>query len=612
MIELSEVRRATGLARLYRDLWHFAGASRRWIIAAFTLLLASQLLKLAVPYLTGRAINALQQHGLTGVHDAGWLLLIIFVITLLSWLLHGPGRVLERNVALETRRRHSAALIEHAFALPLAWHNAHHSGETAHRVRQSSGALYDFAQSQFIYLQNAVKLIGPVIALWLIAPPVGLIAVIGYVCIAITIKRFDGVMVQLAHSENNTERRYAAAVLDGLGNVFSVYALRMVRGIQQLIERRLLAIYEPLRKSIVLNEWKWCTVDVLSMALSCALVAFYVYLIARGMHVPVQLGVEAKPELPLGNLFMVYQYSAEAGGVITAIAAHFANFARQQADYASGDAIWDAQMSHLSPASVSSPTSTTSPTPAWRTLHIRQLEFRHNADAIPTLQNISIDLQRGKRYALIGGSGSGKSTLLRILSGLYIAQKIELSRDGETLTSELAAALALRATATLIPQESEIFEGTLLENLQLPERAQNFSSDDLWRLLAVTRADTFVGDINAPVAERGANWSGGQRQRVALARGVIAAQDCGLLLLDEPTASLDPETERAVYTNLFAEFADSCVVSSIHRLNLLDRFDKVLLLEHGQLIASGSVAQLREQSPAFRALLAAQQNETEK
>jgi ABC-type transport system involved in cytochrome bd biosynthesis fused ATPase/permease subunit len=127
-------------------------------------------------------------------------------------------------------------------------------------------------------------------------------------------------------------------------------------------------------------------------------------------------------------------------------------------------------------------------------------------------------------------------------------------------------------------------------------------------MLALTRADSFIDNIEAHVAERGANWSGGQRQRIALARGVIAAQGCNLLLLDEPTASLDPETESAVYANLFSAFSSSCIVSSIHRLNLLDRFDEIFLLDHGRLIASGSYARLRENSPEFRALLAAQVN----
>jgi ABC-type transport system involved in cytochrome bd biosynthesis fused ATPase/permease subunit len=112
--------------------------------------------------------------------------------------------------------------------------------------------------------------------------------------------------------------------------------------------------------------------------------------------------------------------------------------------------------------------------------------------------------------------------------------------------------------------------------------------------------------LSTRVAERGANWSGGQRQRLALARGVLAAADCGLLLLDEPTAALDPETEQAVYANLFAAFNDSCVISSIHRLNLLPHFDEVLLMQGGLLIARGKVDELRQTSAEFRALLGAQ------
>ena len=601
-----------GIVALYRDLWHYAGDQRHVIAGAFTLLLASQVLKLAVPWLTGRAINTLQQHGLEGLHSAGVWLALVFGATLVSWMLHGPGRVLERNVALIVRRRLSGEMIDKLFSLPLAWHEQHHSGETAHRLRQCSGALYDFAQSQFIYLQNAVKLIGPVIALWFIAPSVGVAAVIGYCVIGFIITRFDRRMIALAHTENETERRYSAAQLDALGNIFSVFALRLQKGLGALIERRLLAIYEPLRTSIVLNEWKWCSVDILSVALSCGLVALYAVLALNGMHhITLMHSATATPTLPLGNLFMVYEYAAQAGGVITAIAAHFQTFARQQADYASGDVIRDATDSHLSDARALV-------APAWQTLTLNDLSFYHHRDAqhkhatsLPSLSVVHLALERGKRYALIGGSGSGKSTLLRLLSGLYLAEhvRIRLNNATEIYSARDAAAL-LRDTATLIPQESELFEGTLGENLLIAERRNGIASDkDLQQALTLTRATAFIDQdagLSTRVAERGANWSGGERQRLALTRGVLAAADCGMLLLDEPTASLDPETEQAVYANLFAAFKTSCVISSIHRLNLLDHFDEVLLMQGGVLIAHGKVDELKTTSAEFRALLAAQ------
>ncbi|MBM7060118.1 ABC transporter ATP-binding protein [Pseudomonas sp. UL073] len=617
MSDALDARPSGNIITLYRDLWRYAAGVRKLVAAAFALLLASQIIKLAVPWLTGTAINTLQQQGLNGLGSAGGWLALVFAATLVSWLLHGPGRVLERNVALEVRRRLSAELVDKVFSLPLAWHEQHHSGETAHRLRQCSNALFDFAQSQFIYLQNAVKLIGPVIALWLIAPYVGMAAVLGYCVIALVITRFDRRMIVLAHRENQTERRYSAAQLDALGNIFSVFALRLHKGLAALIEQRLLAIYEPLRASIVLNEWKWCSVDVLSVALSCGLVALYALLALQGVHeIALMSSVTATPTLPLGNLFMVYQYAAEAGGVITAIAAHFQSFARQQADYASGDAIRHAADSHLDD-------ETFAASPAWQTLQLAELRFSHPRDRRahgagsldtpprPSLSVAALQLERGKRYALIGGSGSGKSTLLRLLSGLYLAEHIELRLDQQApLASATASSALLRTLATLIPQESELFEGTLEENLLIAERRTGIATPaDLQQALAVVRADRLIdhaAGLSTRVAERGANWSGGQRQRLALARGVLAANNCGLLLLDEPTASLDPETEQAVYANLFAAFRGSCVISSVHRLNLLEQFDEVLLMQDGELIARGPVAALHASSAEFRALRAAQ------
>jgi len=103
--------------------------------------------------------------------------------------------------------------------------------------------------------------------------------------------------------------------------------------------------------------------------------------------------------------------------------------------------------------------------------------------------------------------------------------------------------------------------------------------------------------------ERGANWSGGQRARIALARGVLAAAESNLVLFDEPTAALDSRTEARVYDNIFSTLRNACIVSSIHRLHLLDRFDEVIVMHEGRVVAQGPVALLAQTSPDFRQLL---------
>jgi ABC-type bacteriocin/lantibiotic exporter with double-glycine peptidase domain len=227
------------------------------------------------------------------------------------------------------------------------------------------------------------------------------------------------------------------------------------------------------------------------------------------------------------------------------------------------------------------------------------------------LHEVALYLKRGRRYALVGGSGSGKSTLLRVLAGLEMAQTITLNAALEPAQNDPATVGRwLRASATLIPQETELFEATLAENLLLAEPLPGLEPTlQPGQALHCAAADFVYAkglDLQQAVAERGGNWSGGQRQRVALARGVLAAQGSPLVLLDEPTAALDPETERRVMQQLTTIFADACLIVSVHRLHLLDGFDEVLFMENGWLLDAGPVGEVAARCAPFRAALAAQ------
>jgi len=236
---------------------------------------------------------------------------LLAYVLLASWLMHGPGRILERNVALVVRQRVSTDLMERLYAAPLAWHETQHGVETAHRVQQTTRALYDFAQSQFIYLQSVVRLVGPVVALWLISPWVGVVAVVGYLVLAAIIVAFDKVMMRLAREENAADREYWASLSDGLVNVLSVLALRLQRGVLKLVETRLDAVFAPVRRAIVYNEGKWATVDLLNCVLWIVLLSLYVWLSMQGM-VPAGPEVQAAADAAAGAAGRAA--SAAAGG----------------------------------------------------------------------------------------------------------------------------------------------------------------------------------------------------------------------------------------------------------------------------------------------------------
>ena len=605
MPDLTEARpsQSGGVWQLYRDLWQLIRGQRRVFVGAVLLLVTAQMVLLIVPYISGRALNALQLHGRAGLRDAGLWLSMVLLVACGSWLVHGPGRILERRLALLIRRRMSAMLVDRLFALPLSWHESRHSGATAHRVQQSTRALSDFAESQYIYLQSAVSLLGPLVALFCLDLRIGAASVVGFAVIVTSVLGFDRAMLRLASLENEAERNYAAILVDTLGNTSTVYALRQSRSVAARIERRLLNVFGPLRKAIVLNELKWCTVDLATRVLNCGLVALFVWLVTRDTPD----GSAARPLL-LGSLYMVWEYSQQSSNVVASIAAHFQTFARQHADYASANAIRD-EFPEVPPGVAPAVPA------AWQRLVVHDLTFKHPASRSngPALEKLAFSLQRGKRYALIGASGSGKSTLLRVLAGLYPAERIGLTLDdGPAHVSPPEAAQILRSRATLIPQDSEVYEGTLGENLGLCESVQGPPDAGAYAgALEAACATDFVEPtplgLEASIAEGAANWSGGQRSRVALARGILASSGSALVLLDEPTASLDPATEARVYTNLFALFADACVISSVHRLGLLSRFDEVLVLQDGRLVAQGPAQELALTCPEFQRLALLQQ-----
>ena len=223
------------------------------------------------------------------------------------------------------------------------------------------------------------------------------------------------------------------------------------------------------------------------------------------------------------------------------------------------------------------------------------------------LDNIALHLERGRRIALVGESGSGKSTLLRILRGLHPPLTATVTLDGQP--SDLAA---LSGSSTLVPQDAEIFENTVRYNVTCGIADETGLDEAVERACLGPVLELLPNGLDTDIRERGVNLSGGQKQRLALARGLFAARDSSILLLDEPTSSLDPVTEAIVYDRIFAGLPDACIVSSVHRLHLLSRFDHIYVMDKGRIVEEGSFAELTTRDGPLNRMWAAQQRENER
>ena len=575
-------------AGLYRGIWRYAAGARAAMLGSMALLVASQLVRLSVPWLAAQAIDALQKSGTAGLARAlGWVGGVM-AAAVGAWLLHGPGRVLERRVGMRVRESLSDELYARLASAPLGWHERHHSSDMQQRVRQSTQALYEFSANQFIYLQSLVGLVGPLLALAALAPAIGVAAFLSFGTLALLSMRIDRILMRLAMQEMEAERRYGAGMADFLGHIGTVLSLRLQEASRRLLQQRLARIFVPLGRNIVINEAKWCMVDLVSTLVTWALVVAYVAMVAR----------QGGGAIAIGAVFMVQQYASRTAAVATDMTGRMQGLSRTRADFASARPIFDAPP----PEAVAAlPTH-------WQRIVVRDIAFRHAA-AAPDSPPLGLDelvLRRGERVALVGGSGSGKSTLMRVLAGLYAAPGVVVEVDGRVQPG----AHNLAALSTLIPQEADVFEGSVRENLDF---GTGLAPAALASAMEGSAFDAVLagldGGLEFAVAERGSNLSGGQRQRLCLARGALAAAGSSIVFLDEPTGALDPVTEARIHHRLAATFPGACIVASVHRMSLLPHFDRVALMEAGRLVDIGALAELRDRQPAFAAMLAGSAHE---
>ena len=234
-------------------------------------------------------------------------------------------------------------------------------------------------------------------------------------------------------------------------------------------------------------------------------------------------------------------------------------------------------------------------------LELRQVSFGYSILKPPLLEDFSLNLQPGRRVAVVGPSGSGKSTIGKVIMGLYPPRSGEILFDG--LQREQIPREVFASSVAYVDQDVFLFEGTVRENVTLWDD----SIPDEFVVAALQDADIYAavaarpGSINSRVREGGLNFSGGQRQRLEIARALITQPS--LLVLDEAMSALDTATEQRIDDNLRRRGC-ACVIIA-HRLSTVRDADEIVVLEKGHVVQRGRHSELISVPGIYQKLLTA-------
>ncbi|MST32799.1 ATP-binding cassette domain-containing protein [Acidimicrobiaceae bacterium USS-CC1] len=507
----------------------------------------------------------------------GTLIVAYAVLLLLGQVLMRMAGWLEWEGSLKTFTHGIHRSFERLLGLGYRWHIDHPAGEVASSLSAFSWALVDGIDTlEWSILRILVIVLSAVVVLGVVAWPVAvvLVALTG-VFVAVVVKR-SGPVTEASRDFSRAHSRAEGTASDVIRNVSTVLVgagehAESAR-VRELLDGVVRADLRARRQFTVTRVWMGGTIAAMTWG---------------ALFVGVVLALRG--DIRSGVVYLVLFYASTVSQELITSFQEIRNLVRGL-----GRAGKLVHLVSTEPEVVDAPGAADLVVPegALRFDHVR---FSYRPDR-PLLADFELEVRPGEHVGVVGPSGSGKSTVTRLVLRLMDLQGGRILIDDQDIAG--CTQSSLRRAVSYVPQDPQMLHRSIAENIWYGQDGE----PDLDRIRAVADAafvDEFVKDLpegyETIVGERGLKLSGGQRQRVAIAQAML--KNAPILILDEATSSLDSESERYVQEALWRLMAGSTALVVAHRLSTIAHLDRIIVVEGGRIVETGSHRELLLTSP---------------
>ncbi len=620
---------------VFKKHWDLAIGERYKVCIYVILHIISIIAITAQPLTFAMVINTLQDMNKNTLFTVTYWLFAYVACFYVFEMCHRAARGVELGIAYRNKKRFVLDTYLFLQSMSLSWHAKHHSGNVISRVNKASDALLAFGQSIYTYITAIIQFVMAAVVLWLISPLISVVSILAGCLLVIITRMFYNKTVPEYRKLNEGFHEIAGTMQDGVSNITTIIILRLGKYVYKDLEKKFDSNYCHMKTENKYTQYKCHFNSLIEILLNVGLIFYYIL-----------TATQSGKLIMLGSVTAIFQYLAQIMNAFGFYAADYENCIHWRADLEAVEIIFAdekevhavkevnavKEMNSAKEVNVVKDVNAVKEVNAvkdmhavkevhavkgvhaaketntvledslnsdWKHIDIKSVNFQFE-NSKTALHNISVELRRRKKIAFVGESGSGKSTLLKIVRGIYPVNDCIVRIDGNNQDRRLSA---LAGITTLIPQEPEMFDHTVLYNIAMGLES---TEEEVEQAIYLSGFDEVLNKlpngIYSQVSEDGVNLSGGEKQRLALARGIFSMKDSSIILLDEPTSSLDAETELRVYERMFRQFSDRCIVSVLHRLHLLHLFDYIYVLRDGRIVEEGTIEQLKAENGYFNEL----------